>query len=356
MTKAVQSGTTVQTNAYDADGNRVQQVAGGSTFTYSYPGLNILYEKNVTGTTTSITKHFYAGGLQVAKMVGIAIYYLHQDALGGTRLETTSTATVKFSSNYVPYGNNYGVSGKEVFMYTGKLFDSATGLYYYGARYYDTTTGRFVTQDSFGGKPTDPQSLNRYIYARDNPEKMMDSNGHMALRIDSEDDTKKSVPSTGVLFSSFNLQASIKASQLPVLTDMRKVSYTPSPLVTTIGTGVTPADWKVPMIGLAGGGGPTGASSTVTQGTRSSGFNWNAAGSLLILVGSVMATTAITLTGAGGGLALPLLGGFLSADESTFNYLNGNPNPTIQGAENAWTTGFTFGVISTAVCPGCLPQ
>jgi hypothetical protein len=43
--------------------------------------------------------------------------------------------TIKFSSNYVPYGNNYAVSGKEVFMYTGKPYESATGLYYLGARY-----------------------------------------------------------------------------------------------------------------------------------------------------------------------------------------------------------------------------
>jgi len=38
----------------------MQQMAGSSTFTYSYQELNILYEKNVTGSTT-ITKHFYAG-------------------------------------------------------------------------------------------------------------------------------------------------------------------------------------------------------------------------------------------------------------------------------------------------------
>lgn len=83
-------------------------------------------------------------------MVGSTTFYLHEDALGSTRLETTSTVTIKFSSDYVPYGSDYGVSGKEVFMYTGKLYDSATGLYY-GARYYDPTTGRFVTQDAFAG-------------------------------------------------------------------------------------------------------------------------------------------------------------------------------------------------------------
>jgi hypothetical protein len=74
--------------------------------------LNILYEKNVTGTTTTITKHFYSGGLQVAKMVGSTTYYPHQDALGITRVETTSAVSVKCSSNCVPYGKNYAISGR----------------------------------------------------------------------------------------------------------------------------------------------------------------------------------------------------------------------------------------------------
>ncbi len=37
--------------------------------------------------------------------------------------------------------------------YTGEPYDSATGLYYFGARYYDPTIGRFVTQDSYPGTP-----------------------------------------------------------------------------------------------------------------------------------------------------------------------------------------------------------
>jgi RHS repeat-associated protein len=178
LTKAVQSGTTLQQNYYDGDGNRVKQVAGSSTYTYSYQGLNILYDKNVTGSTTTVTKHFYSGGLQIAKMVGTTTYYLHQDALGSTRLVATSTVTIKFSSYYVPYGNNYAISGKEVFMYTGKPYDSATGMYYEGARYYDPMTGRFTIQDSISGTQEDPMSLNRYIYARDNPMKIVDLAGH----------------------------------------------------------------------------------------------------------------------------------------------------------------------------------
>ena len=65
-------------------------------------------------------------------------------------------------------------------MYTGKPYDSVTGLYYYGARFYDSSIGRFVTQDSYSGKIDDPQSLNRYAYTRDNPMKYTDPSGNLA--------------------------------------------------------------------------------------------------------------------------------------------------------------------------------
>jgi RHS repeat-associated protein len=62
-------------------------------------------------------------------------------------------------------------------MYTGKPYDSATGLYYYGARYYDHLLGRFLTQDSHTGSLNDPMTLNLYIYGRDNPLKYTDPTG-----------------------------------------------------------------------------------------------------------------------------------------------------------------------------------
>jgi RHS repeat-associated protein len=71
------------------------------------------------------------------------------------------------------------MTGKEVFMYIGQPYSSVTGLYYFGARYYDPTIGRFITEDSYEGDDNDPMTLNRYIYGRDNPERYSDPNGHM---------------------------------------------------------------------------------------------------------------------------------------------------------------------------------
>ena len=125
----------------------------GSTFTYSYQGLNILYEKNVTGSTTTTTKHFYAGGLQLAKMANSTEYY-HQDALGSTRLVMPASMVPSFSSDYVPYGMSYAMVGEEAFQCTGKLLDEAAGLLRRGRQPGGAGRGRGIApnQPILGGK------------------------------------------------------------------------------------------------------------------------------------------------------------------------------------------------------------
>jgi len=68
-------------------------------------------------------------------------------------------------------------------LYTGKERD-ATGLYYYGARYYDCETGRFTTRDPVAGRTHTPQSLNRYIYCLNNPLKYTDPLGLSAETVE----------------------------------------------------------------------------------------------------------------------------------------------------------------------------
>jgi uncharacterized protein RhaS with RHS repeats len=52
-------------------------------------------------------------------------------------------------------------------------------LYYFGARYYDSEIGRFITKDPDGGDATDPQSLNPYVYVRNNPVNLVDPDGRL---------------------------------------------------------------------------------------------------------------------------------------------------------------------------------
>src|SRR5438128_12186600 len=80
-------------------------------------------------------------------MIGSAVSYLHEDNIGSIRFVSSSTGSQVFSSNYIPYGPQYGASGTpDEFLYAGKIYDGSTGFYYSGARYYDPTIGRFVTK------------------------------------------------------------------------------------------------------------------------------------------------------------------------------------------------------------------
>jgi RHS repeat-associated protein len=61
--------------------------------------------------------------------------------------------------------------------FTGQRLDQ-TGLYYYGARYYDAGIGRFISPDTIAPNPMNPQSLNRYSYCLNNPLRYKDPTGH----------------------------------------------------------------------------------------------------------------------------------------------------------------------------------
>jgi RHS repeat-associated protein len=70
----------------------------------------------------------------------------------------------------------------------------STGLYYYGARYYDANIGRFISADTIVPHPSDPQSLNRYSYCRNNPLRYTDPSGHGDGDNDDDDSDEFSPP------------------------------------------------------------------------------------------------------------------------------------------------------------------
>ena len=66
--------------------------------------------------------------------------------------------------------------------YNGETYDPRTGDIYLRARYYNTHTGTFTTEDTYIGRLMDPRSLNRYAYAHGNPVNYQDPSGHDAAR------------------------------------------------------------------------------------------------------------------------------------------------------------------------------
>ena len=59
------------------------------------------------------------------------------------------------------------------FQFTGREFDTDANFYYYRARFYDPTAGRFLSEDPVGFK----SESNFYAYVRNNPISLIDSSG-----------------------------------------------------------------------------------------------------------------------------------------------------------------------------------
>ncbi len=109
--------------------------------------------------------------------------YYHSDHLGSSNVLTDQNGNQVALYEYSPYGetvtSNPGTLDPSTpYLFTGKELDDSTGLYFYGARYYDPEIGRFITPDSIVQAPSDPQSLNRYSYCRNNPLNLVDPTGN----------------------------------------------------------------------------------------------------------------------------------------------------------------------------------
>jgi len=81
--------------------------------------------------------------------------------------------------DFMPFGEEVAapIPPQDKRLFTGKERDAETGQDYFGARYYRADIGRFTTVDPVGGRLADPQTLNRYAYARNNPLRYVDPTG-----------------------------------------------------------------------------------------------------------------------------------------------------------------------------------
>jgi len=106
------------------------------------------------------------------------VEYYGTDALGSVRVVFDAAGNRIARTDYVPFGealNPTGALPSEQF--TGQPREGDAGLDYFGARYYAARLGRFSTIDPIGGNAADPQSWNRYAYARNAPGTFVDPTG-----------------------------------------------------------------------------------------------------------------------------------------------------------------------------------
>jgi RHS repeat-associated protein len=168
--------------SYDALARLTSATVAGVTRTYTYNGDGLLSERPETnllwdasagpaallksGTDQLVYGH---GPLYVVRADGSTIAF-GRDALGSTRVETDTTASVSRSFRYAAYGavvQSFG-GAPTLLGHAAELVD-ASGLTYLRARWYDASTGRFMSSDPVSGSSDLPTTLNRFGYANANP-------------------------------------------------------------------------------------------------------------------------------------------------------------------------------------------
>ena len=107
------------------------------------------------------------------------VFYMLSDHLGSTSALVAQNGALSSTNYYHPYGEARSpLSSLTTRRFTGQYHEAALGLYFYGARWYDPLLGRFTQPDTIVPDPGDPQSLNRYSYAANNPVRYTDPSGH----------------------------------------------------------------------------------------------------------------------------------------------------------------------------------
>ena len=146
-------------------------------------------------------------------------FYYHPDHLGSSSYITNLDGEVVQHIEYVPFGEVFVEERNNIwntpYLFNAKEFDEETGLYYYGARYYDPRISLWISTDNSEEKYAEFSS---YCYVGNNPIILNDPNGNDWLRTDKkyfydpsvtsqEDATNKYGKETKYLFAAGTLFA-----------------------------------------------------------------------------------------------------------------------------------------------------
>ncbi|MFQ5850528.1 MAG: RHS repeat-associated core domain-containing protein [Candidatus Binatia bacterium] len=160
---------------YDALGRRIEKNVNGVITRYVYDNEDILVE--LDSTNAVVARYTHGPGIDEPLIMfhGGQPFFYHADGLGSVWDLTDSAGAVARSFTYDSFGQLVAETGILVnpYTFTAREFDPETGLYYYRARHYMPSIGRFLQ--------TDPLfALNLYSYVRNNPVNFTDPRGLQA--------------------------------------------------------------------------------------------------------------------------------------------------------------------------------
>lgn len=181
---------------YDHTGRRISKIGDEGIITQyingnfqitRYPGAQggvntTLAINSPSGTVATITSSVNAIQNSSCGYPTNGVLYYLTDHLGSTSITCNDQGQPQQHVSYFPFGSVYAktdCANNFRPLFQGKEFDYSSQLYYFGARYYDSSTGRFNTPDStLGGSLLQSDTFNRFAFTLNNPVNFTDPSGH----------------------------------------------------------------------------------------------------------------------------------------------------------------------------------
>ena len=175
---STQSGATYN-YSYDGHGLRVKKAPPtGSATLYIFSGPKVIAEYTSGAAPASPSSEYvYSGSQLIATLAGATTIYHHADHLSA-RVSTDSNGSTVRSFGHYPFGETWYETGTaSKWKFTSYERDSESLNDYAIARTYVNRLARFSSPDPLSGSPGNPQSLNRYSYAFNDPLNLVDPLG-----------------------------------------------------------------------------------------------------------------------------------------------------------------------------------
>ncbi len=169
---------------YDPFGRRIYKSSSSCTSIYAYDGDNLVEETNASGGAIArYSQNEENLDEPLAMLRSSTTSYFEQDGLGSVTTLSNAAGALAQTYTYDSFGNQTASSGSltNPFRFTAREWDMETNLQFSRARYYDPSSGRFISEDPVGLGPF-LDSVNLYAYVKNNTLNYIDPLGLYKLK------------------------------------------------------------------------------------------------------------------------------------------------------------------------------